>query len=89
MSCAKKLRLGLMATLFLPAMAHAADAVSIINKVVHYIQGPFVAAAGVLAIAVCGVLCFKGVFPKMYFMMVLVGIGLILGASYYYQYFAA
>lgn len=81
----KKLQYSLMICL-MPAMAHAADAVSIINNVVLYIRGPFVAAAGVLGIAICGVLCFKGFFPKMYFFMVLAGVGLILGSSYYYAW---
>ncbi len=78
----------LMIALFFPAMAHAANLETIINKLVLYLQGPLAGAAGVLAIVICGYLCFKGVFPKLYFSMVLVGLGLIFGATYYYNWVA-
>lgn len=69
----------------LPPMAHAADVETVINKAVSYLQGGVAKAVGFLAIVITGYLClYTQTFPKKNFLMILVGLGLIFGASYYY-----
>jgi len=72
----------------LPQVSFAADVGSIIDKATGYLQGGLARSIGVGAIVVAGYLCLaKQMFPKMYFMMVLVGLGLIFGAAGLYDTF--
>jgi len=82
----KKLQYSLMIGL-MPAMAHAANVESVINKAVQYLQGGVAKAVGFLAIVITGYMCLvMQTFPKKNFLMILMGLGLIFGASYYYNW---
>lgn len=70
----------------MPALSHAQSIESILNRTTNYLQGGVAKSVGVLAIIVVGYFCiFKQVFPKEMFMLVLVGMGIIFGASYLYS----
>lgn len=70
----------------LPSISQAATIESILNKGVHFLQGPMAKAAGLLAIVGSGFLClYKQQLPKDQFVMILVGLGIIFGGSSLYS----
>lgn len=76
----------------LPSVCHAdgttATVGSVIDKATEYLQGGLARSVGVAAIVIAGYLCIaKQMFPKMYFMMILIGLGFIFGASTLYSTF--
>ncbi len=72
--------------ILLPTATHAATIESILNKGVHFLQGPVAKAAGLLAIVGSGFLClYKQQLPKDQFVMILVGLGIIFGGSSLYS----
>ena len=72
--------------LLIPTITHAQSIESIINHTVTYLQGGIARTIGILVIIVSGYLClFKQQFPKEYFMMILVGMGLIYGSTTLYS----
>lgn len=74
--------------LALPAPCFATDIGSVIDKATGYLQGGLAKSIGIGAIVVAGYLCIaKQMFPKMYFMSLLLGLGLIFGASSLYTTF--
>lgn len=75
-----------MLLILLPTSTHAATIESILNKGVHFLQGPVAKAAGLLAIVGSGFLClYKQQLPKDQFVMILVGLGIIFGGSSLYS----
>lgn len=73
-------------SILLPTATHAATIESILNKGVHFLQGPVAKAAGLLAIVGSGFLClYKQQLPKDQFVMILVGLGIIFGGSSLYS----
>ena len=69
-----------------PCVSSAQDLEGIINNAVVFLRGGTASAAGVLCIAITGYLCLvRQTFPKEYFMMVLVGMGLIFGSASIYN----
>lgn len=69
----------------IPSISYAQSIEGIINHTVSYLQGGLARTIGILCIIVSGYLClFKQRFPKEYFMMILVGMGLIYGSSALY-----
>lgn len=75
-----------MLLILLPTATHAATIESILNKGVHFLQGPVAKAAGLLAIVGSGFLClYKQQLPKDQFVMILVGLGIIFGGSSLYS----
>lgn len=76
------------ASLALPATSHAATIEGIINKTVAYLQGSLAKAVGILAIVIVGYLClWHQKFPQEVFISVLIGLGIIFGASTLYSAF--
>jgi type IV secretion system protein VirB2 len=76
----------LFGLLSLPGACNAASIETIVNKAAGYLQGTLAKAVGVLVIVICGYLCLaKNAFPKERFAMILVGLGLIFGASSLYN----
>ena len=72
--------------ILLPTATHAASIESILNKGVHFLQGPVAKSAGLLAIVGSGFLClYKQQLPKDQFVMILVGLGIIFGGSSLYS----
>lgn len=72
-------------TLF-PCASQAQSIESIINRTTHYLQGGLARAVGVACIIVAGYLClYRQKFPKEYFSMILVGLGIIFGGSTLYN----
>lgn len=75
-----------MACLLIPSMSHAQSIEGIINRTVNYLQGSLARSIGVLCIIVAGYLCLAlQKFPKEYFVMILVGMGIIFGGSTLYS----
>lgn len=75
----------MLGLLLLPTRTFAADISTVIDNAVSYLQGGLARSVGILAIAIAGYLCIgKQMFPKMYFIMILVGLGLIFGAAELY-----
>lgn len=71
--------------LLLPVTSHAQSIESIIDRTVAYLQGGLARAIGVLCIIIAGYLCLsRQKFPKEYFSMILVGLGIIFGGSTLY-----
>lgn len=80
----------LMAWVLFPASSFAADVTSVIDNGVEYLQGGVARSVGVIAIVVAGYLCIgKQMFPKVYFAMILIGLGLIYGATELYSLLAS
>lgn len=80
----------LLPLVLLPTRTFAADVTSVVDNAVEYLQGGLARSVGVIAIVIAGYLCIgKQMFPKMYFAMILVGLGLIYGAAEIYGYLAA
>ena len=72
--------------LLAPSLSHAQTIESIINRTTTYLQGSLARSVGVLAVIIAGYLCLaRQQFPKEYFMMILVGLGLIFGGSSIYS----
>lgn len=77
----------LLLVLFLsPSLSHAQSIESIINRTISYLQGGLARTVGILCIIIAGYLCLaKQQFPKEYFVMILVGMGIIFGGSSLYS----
>lgn len=76
-----------LATLLMnPSLSHAQSIESILARTTSYLQGGVARGLGILAIVVAGYLCVvRQKFPKEYFMMILVGLGIIFGGSSLYN----
>ena len=71
---------------FNPTFSYALDIETIVNRTTSYLQGGLARSIGILTLVVCGYLCLhQNKFPKQYFMMILLGMGLIFGASALYS----
>ncbi|MCW8452971.1 TrbC/VirB2 family protein [Fluoribacter dumoffii] len=69
-----------------PCVSQAQSIESIINRTTHYLQGGLARAVGVACIIIAGYLClYRQKFPKEYFSMILVGLGIIFGGSTLYN----
>ena len=69
-----------------PGVSSAQDIQGVINNTVTYLRGGTARAAGILGIIIAGYLCLaRQTFPKEYFMMLLVGMGLIFGSASLYN----
>lgn len=80
----------IVALALLPSTSFATDISSVIDNGVEYLQGGVARSIGVIAIVIAGYLCiFKQMFPKVYFAMILVGLGLIYSATEVYSVLAA
>ena len=72
--------------LLLPSISHAQSIESIINRTTTYLQGGLARTVGVFCIIIAGYLCLaRQKFPKEYFIMILVGMGIIFGGSSLYS----
>lgn len=70
----------------MPSIGHAATIESIIKATTRYLVGGVAKAIGLLAIIGAGYLTlYAQEFPKKYFMMILLGLGIIFGASTIYN----
>jgi len=70
----------------LPSLSHAQSIESIINRTINYLQGGIARTVGVFCIIIAGYLCLaRQKFPKEYFVMILVGMGIIFGGSSLYS----
>lgn len=70
----------------LPALSHAQSIDSIINRSIVYLQGGLARTVGIFCIIISGYLCLaRQKFPKEYFVMILVGMGIIYGGSSLYS----
>lgn len=80
------LRLELMfLMLLLPQISQAASVQSILEHAQTWLQGPLAKAVGMVAVIGCGYMCiFQQRLPKSQFLMVLVGLGIVFGASSLY-----
>ena len=83
----ERINLKVLSFLFiLPGASHVTTIQSVIDKATNYLQGGLAKSLGVGAIVISGYLCIaKQKFPKEYFMMILVGLGLIFGATSLYS----
>lgn len=74
-----------IACMLLPKTSFA-DVTNTIDGAVLYLQGGLARSVGVIAIVAAGYICiFKQMFPKIYFVMILVGLGLIFGGAEIYD----
>ncbi len=72
--------------ILLPTATHAATIESILNKGVHFLQGPVAKSLGLLAIIGSGFFCLsQQQLPKDKFIMILVGLGIIFGGNSIYS----
>ncbi|MDP3704612.1 MAG: TrbC/VirB2 family protein [Legionellaceae bacterium] len=72
--------------LLAPSLSHAQGIESIINRTITYLQGGLARTVGIFAIIIAGYLCLaRQKFPKEYFVMILVGMGIIFGGSSLYS----
>ncbi len=72
--------------LMLPSVSQAQGIESILNRTINYLQGGLARSVGVVCIIVSGYLCLhRNKFPKEYFVMILVGMGIIFGGSSLYS----
>lgn len=72
--------------LLMPALSHAQSIESIINRTTSYLQGGLARTVGIFCIIISGYLCLaRQKFPKEYFIMILVGMGIIFGGSSLYS----
>lgn len=68
-----------------PSLSQAQTIESIINRTTTYLQGGLARSIGVFCIIIAGYLCLaRQKFPKEYFIMILVGMGIIFGGSSLY-----
>ena len=83
-NCSMK-RILIIYALLLPTLSHAIGIEGIINKSIHYLQGGLAKTIGIFCIIIAGYLCLaRQKFPKEYFMMILVGLGIIFGGATLY-----
>lgn len=69
-----------------PSISQAQSIESIINRTITYLQGGLARTVGVFCIIIAGYLCLAlQKFPKEYFVMILVGMGIIFGGSSLYS----
>lgn len=69
-----------------PSLSHAQSIEGIISRTITYLQGGLARTAGILCIIIAGYLCLvRQQFPKEYFIMILVGMGIIFGGSSLYS----
>ena len=69
-----------------PSISQAQSIESIINRTITYLQGGLARTVGVFCIIIAGYLCLaRQKFPKEYFVMILVGMGIIFGGSSLYS----
>lgn len=69
-----------------PSISQAQTIESIINRTITYLQGGLARTVGIFCIIIAGYLCLaRQKFPKEYFVMILVGMGLIFGGSSLYS----
>ena len=69
-----------------PSITHAQSIESIINRTINYLQGGLARTVGIFCIIISGYLCLaRQKFPKEYFVMILVGLGIIFGGSSLYS----
>ncbi|HAU1203933.1 TrbC/VirB2 family protein [Legionella pneumophila serogroup 1] len=74
------------ACLCAPSVSSAQSIESIINRTINYLQGGLARTVGVFCIILAGYLCLaRQKFPKEYFVMILVGMGIIFGGSSLYS----
>ncbi len=72
--------------LLAPSLSHAQSIESIINRSTTYLQGGLARTVGIFCIIISGYLCLaRQKFPKEYFIMILVGMGIIFGGSSLYS----
>ena len=72
--------------LMVPSISHAQSIESIINRTITYLQGGLARTVGIFCIIIAGYLCLAlQKFPKEYFVMILVGMGIIFGGSSLYS----
>lgn len=72
--------------LMVPSISQAQSIESIINRTITYLQGGLARTVGVFCIIIAGYLCLAlQKFPKEYFVMILVGMGIIFGGSSLYS----
>lgn len=70
----------------MPSISQAQSIESIINRTITYLQGGLARTVGVFCIIIAGYLCLAlQKFPKEYFVMILVGMGIIFGGSSLYS----
>ena len=75
-----------MMCFLIPVVAHAQSIDGIINRTITYLQGGLARTVGVFCIIIAGYLCLAlQKFPKEYFVMILVGMGIIFGSSALYS----
>ncbi len=71
--------------LIAPSITYAQSIESIINHTIMYLQGGLARTIGIFAIVIAGYLCLaRQKFPKEYFLMILLGMGIIFGSSSLY-----
>ena len=69
-----------------PSVSQAQSIESIINRTINYLQGGLARSVGIVCIITAGYLCLaRQKFPKEYFVMILVGMGVIFGGSSLYS----
>lgn len=69
-----------------PSISHAQSIESIVNRTITYLQGGLARTVGILCIIIAGYLCLaRQQFPKEYFVMILVGMGIIFGGTSLYS----
>lgn len=69
-----------------PSISQAQSIESIINRTITYLQGGLARTVGIFCIIIAGYLCLaRQKFPKEYFVMILVGMGIIFGGSSFLQ----
>lgn len=72
--------------LMMPSISQAQSIESIINRTITYLQGGLARTVGIFCIIIAGYLCLAlQKFPKEYFVMILVGMGIIFGGSSLYS----
>lgn len=76
----------LMMAWMIPAVSEAKTIESIINRTITYLQGGLARTVGIFCIIIAGYLCLAlQKFPKEYFVMILIGMGIIFGGSTLYS----
>ena len=76
----------ILVSCLLPTLSHAQSIESIIGRTTMYLQGGLARTVGVFCIIIAGYLCLAlQKFPKEYFIMILVGMGIIFGGSSLYS----
>ncbi len=72
--------------LCIPSLSHAQSIESIVSRTTTYLQGGLARTVGIFCIIISGYLCLaRQKFPKEYFIMILVGMGIIFGGSSLYS----